>query len=506
MLDASGSGGGRRAGVLLLAGVAIVLLAVSNQSFWIDETLTGWKACVATLQGWWRAMVEERASDLQMPLYMIFMWAWEKVAGHGEWSFRAANALWFLPGLLAIDRATNRWMGCAVAVALLSSPFAWYYLDEARPYAMQLGSALLVAAALIKLRRGFSRDESPSAESVEGRETRNWTAVLVVGAVLLAGSSLLGLVWLGAGLLLLLLLGTPRKLFRWGLRHWGGLSVGGACTVGLGAYYLWSLSIGARATAVATTDLRTTVFVFYELLGFSGLGPGRTQLRADGASALLPYSIPLALYGLLVAAVAAAGLGWIWRTLPRRSVGVTTGVLMGAMLFLLGVGVATHFRVLGRHFTPVWPAVGLVLGAGLWSCWQTRAVGWKMVAAAFIGACLVSSMSFRWGERHRKDAYREAALLAQHTIGRGGSVWWSAEKSGAEFYGLKVGSDPESGRAAYLIVNPEAGAIDNLPGPRLVVASKPDLYDMSGTLAAYLSTNGYQKASNLPGFVVWGKQ
>jgi hypothetical protein len=481
-----------------------VLLAVSKQSFWIDETLTGWKASAASLKAWWRAMVEERASDLQMPLYMIFMWAWEKLAGHGEWALRAINAVWFLPGLIAIDRATCRGLGWGTAVALLISPFAWYYLDEARPYAMQLGSALLVTASILRLRADFWSENSHPQENAQ-RDARRWTAILVTGAVLLAGSSLLGLIWLGAAGLLLLLLVKPKRLVSWLREHWAVLSLGGVCTVGLGIYYLWSLTVGARASAAASTDLRSALFVFYELLGFSGLGPGRTELRAHGLSAIRPYLIPLAVYGMLLAAIGTAGLRWIWREMSSRTRGITFGVLALFVGMLFALGVVTHFRVLGRHFTPLWPSLGLVIGAGFYSLWQSRRLGPRIVGAAFAAACLVSCLSFGFAERHRKDAYREAAGFARKAIEQRQSVWWNAEKSGADLYGLNVGTDPKSDTTAFIIINPTAGMIDSLPPPRYVLASKPDLYDGSEALVAYLSKNGYEQVSRLPGFVIWGK-
>lgn len=125
-------------GVFALA-VAVGCLAISNRSFWIDETLSALKALMPTLGDWWRGMVQEKASDLQMPLYMVYLWGWEKLFGSGEWALRAANLPWFGAGVgwfvLAFPRGGQR--GLALLVALCSA-MAWYYLDEARPYTMQL--------------------------------------------------------------------------------------------------------------------------------------------------------------------------------------------------------------------------------------------------------------------------------------------------------------------------------------------------------------------------------
>ena len=46
------------------------------------------------------------------------------------------------------------------ACMALFCPFAWYYLDEARPYAMQLGASLLVVASLARLARDSAMAEA----------------------------------------------------------------------------------------------------------------------------------------------------------------------------------------------------------------------------------------------------------------------------------------------------------------------------------------------------------
>src|SRR4051812_33810041 len=77
------------AGILVLAAFAVCCLAVSGQSFWIDEAAAVTKAIQPTLAGWWHEMATEWGSDKQMPLYMFVLWPWEKIFGSGEWWLRA---------------------------------------------------------------------------------------------------------------------------------------------------------------------------------------------------------------------------------------------------------------------------------------------------------------------------------------------------------------------------------------------------------------------------------
>src|SRR6266542_5683358 len=85
----------------VLAALAVGLVAVSAQSFWIDEACTAWKATQTTLRLWWEVNRADRGSDLQMPLYMLFAWGWAQVFGASEVALRGANLPWFWLGLVA---------------------------------------------------------------------------------------------------------------------------------------------------------------------------------------------------------------------------------------------------------------------------------------------------------------------------------------------------------------------------------------------------------------------
>src|SRR5581483_417383 len=94
--DARGEREAARMWPWVLAGLTVCLAAISHQSLWIDEALTGGKASQRTLADWWRMMVEVKGSDLQMPLYMVYLWGFAKVFGASEWALRAANIPWFV--------------------------------------------------------------------------------------------------------------------------------------------------------------------------------------------------------------------------------------------------------------------------------------------------------------------------------------------------------------------------------------------------------------------------
>src|SRR6266478_3938998 len=175
-----------------LAGLMVCLLAVSGDSVWIDEALTAQEAAHETPGGMWRMVLHDKGSDLQMPLYIFYMWSWVKVFGASEWALRAANIPWFVAAIAIFTGAftgPRRW---AMGLVALGCPFAWYYLNEARPYAIQLSASMVVFAALYRL--------SQSSILTAGQE-RAWVLAFFLGMICLCGSSLLGMIWAGAALL-----------------------------------------------------------------------------------------------------------------------------------------------------------------------------------------------------------------------------------------------------------------------------------------------------------------
>src|SRR5438046_2892386 len=137
---------------MLVPALAFVcVLAISNQSLWIDEASAAYKAQQPALRGWWEEMVTQKGSDLQMPLYMIWLWLCEKIFGSSEVALRAINLIWFLPAIAVVARSLSRERALQFAAVLATafSPFTWYYLNEARPYVMQMSASLVLVSTLI---------------------------------------------------------------------------------------------------------------------------------------------------------------------------------------------------------------------------------------------------------------------------------------------------------------------------------------------------------------------
>lgn len=472
----------------------VVLLAVHGGSLWIDEFGTAAFASQPTLSAWWREMRTTPFAEAQMPFYLLYVWCWEKLFGPGELSLRLAAAPWLVAGVVAYGGAVQKLWRTSLPIVLMviTSPFIWYYLNEARLYAMQMGAASMVLAALIAL------------VSVAGTESeeRRWLFVGAFGLILLSVISIIGMIWAAAALLAVLTLFPSTKIKKWGRQQrtlWWVLAV---LLLLLGLYYLGTVLRGARATNVGTTNWQTIVFIFYEQLGFSGIGPGRLELREQGMGALRPFLPPLIVFAVLLATIYGVGFMALWRD---GGAGRFWRVVAGLGIptsFLLGTGFISHFRVLGRHFTPLLPVLLFVAAAGVHVLWK-RGVGWRFVVVIFLGLSAGSCLQIRFAARHAKDDYRAAAFLAGQALRRGETVWWNADAAGPKYYGLPTGNEPSAAGAVVVVNNLSLDELPSGKSPEWVLVSKTDTYDQRGAVQRYLANGGYRATTNLAAFVIW---
>ena len=480
------------------AGILFVcVLAISNQSLWIDETYTALKAQQTALPGWWHEMRRAGGSDMQMPLYMVWIWVCEKFFGSSEIALRAVNLFWFLPGLIALWCALARQpqLQLAVFLATACNPFVWYYLDEARPYAMQIGVSLFLAAALC---RWSEKPYAPaSGESF-------WVWGFVVALVALSGASMLGMIWAGAAILAAIFLSPKERLLKLGRDYIFVWLVAVGMLAATGFYYLWTLKAGARASDVAATDWKNVVFIGYELLGFAGLGPGRLEIRDGGLQVFKAHVPMLGLFAALVLAVICFVVRDLLKNFPRKKILGLAVIVAAPAVFILAAGFVTHFRVLGRHFAPLLPVVVLLLGLGVSAAWRNRAAG-KILVISFFALCLASGLSLRFAARHGKDDYRSAAGLACAALAGGKSVWWSADENAAGYYHLPLTKNTSVAGRALVVINPPDDLLATLVPADMVIISRSDIYDPHGALAGFLARNQFLQTATLPAFVIWEK-
>jgi hypothetical protein len=501
-------------GVFALIQIGVMLLAISNESLWIDEFWTAHFGAMPSFREFYALLLVPSGS--QTPLHFVHFYLWGLIAPAGEFFLRLANLPLFVAGQLALFWALRAYPRKFTALFLALSalhPMVWQYANEARPYIMMYAGAQMILAFLLNI-------HAPGADA--RRFDPLFMSLFVVGGVLLFGASMLGMFWVFAACVYL-----AWYLYR--QSNWRVLTRGAtlpllaaflAATALLTAYYLNSLLQGAGASRLASSTPATVVFALYEVLGLSGIGPGRLELRATGLASLRPYAI-----GLL----AAAGIFVFAFVMGLREakdrLGTSTLVAIVAfglfpVLVVLFSGFAMHWRVLGRHLIAALPLLNLLLALGLTRLFEMDGHRGRALRWAIAAACLVlltySSLSLRFAERHRKDDYRAAAAIAQQGIAQGKRIWWAADSVGANYYGLPGQFDfmgELTGMHKPLacadvsgvqsVANASLDCLHAMSSPDIVILSKPETFDSRGEVGGYLKAGAFAKVQELPAFTVW---
>jgi hypothetical protein len=501
-------------GVFVLIQTGVMLMAISNESLWIDEFWTAHFGTLRSFRAFYDLLLVPSGS--QTPLHFLHFYLWGLIAPAGEFMLRLANLPLFVAGQLALFWAVRSWPWKFSTLFLTVSalhPMVWQYANEARPYTMMYAGAQMMLASILNMHAAGAEERAVDPLS---------TVCFVVGGILLFGASMLGMFWVFAACVYVAW--HHHRQANWRVLMRGAtlplLGVFVAVTALLTAYYLNSLLRGAGASRIASSTPATVLFAFYEVLGLSGVGPSRLALRATGLAALGPYAGWLMACAAVLLFTLAKGLQAAQERLGTRALVMVCALGLFPVVVVIASGFAMHWRVLGRHLIPALPLLNLLLALGLLSLFDTdaragRALRWTVavVCLAFLAS---SSLLLRFAERHRKDDYRAAAALAQQGVAQGQRVWWAADVVGATHYRLPGEFDfmgELTGQHKPMVCTdvPGVQAVPNaslaclraLSLPDLVILSKPETFDIQGDIGRYLQAGGYVRVQELPAFSVW---
>ncbi len=486
---------GRAVWLWLALSLGAGLLMIHSGSLWIDEGQTLRFARQPDFGSWWKTLRENTYSEAQMPLSMFLAWAGVQVLGDGEWQLRAANLVWVGLAGLAAGLIGWRLQNRLALPLLLLHPFLWYYANEARPYALQIAAGAWLLYLLLRWR------ELPEIAPAEA-----WAflgaAVIGYGSSLLFAFPLFGFCVLMAWQCFRL-----RRRPRLRPAAVAPLALALAALALLTVYYLETLQRGAGGARLWKVGSANLLFAFYELLGYSGLGPPRHELRelALHPSLLLSALMqPRAMAGLGGLSAVYAALAWrLWKRRGDATVRMALALaLLGAGALFAGAAVM-QFPFWGRHLAPLLPAVALAIAlaaapAGLAATWPRRAL-----CVALLAGLAASSLTLRFDQKYAKDDYRGAAAIARRALDAGQIVWWSADPEECAQYYRLTNADKSARAGLFFALHPTAAELAARPRPDVVIQSKPDVFDTHRALTAYLSTYGFQASERLTAFVIW---
>lgn len=442
-----------------------------------------------------------------MPVYNVYIWAWSRLFGAGEFALRASN----VPFVLMLSAALG-WTSYRVFrrpllwVVFCFSPFVVFYMNEARPYIAVMGCAAVSTGTLL----AYFADRPRYAT------TAPW--LCLASFVLGCGMHMLA-AFLVPVLAIHATLAVQRDRLDWRAvwRDWKTpVMTSLPLLFALACYYAWTILNGIGGTR-GSPGIGNIAFAVWEFAGMAGLGPPRNQLRAaPDLRTLMPYALWSSV------GIVALGAALVALTARRRDAGarrpdwalVEALVAGGAALIVLAV--AAHFEFWGRHLSVFFP--GLVF-ATIQMVGDGPALGRRR---GFDGAALtllvvvwlLSNVRLIADPRYSKDDYRAAATAALDEAARtGGAIAWAADPVGARYYGVDLRSPrldvdwPVKGRgvyasswsagqvSSYLAAHQSRGAI--------LVLSKPDLYDRRGAWSAAVRGRHARRIASANSFNVY---
>lgn len=496
---------------VLLFSIALIMavFAVDMQSLWLDEFGT-WKLCsLINFDSWLPTFLHWHNSDTQIPLYHFYMFLWARIVPLTEYGLRIANLPWFIGGLYAILSAlpNNRRFLVIVTLVFGLHPMMWYYMNEARPYMVIFCGAALASSWFLYIMRN-------DTYATQQKDNQIWR--LAIGLFILMTTSLLGIIWSVTFFIMAIIFFLQRIDI---LKHWtrkDSLLLGVLCILLIPVFIHYGLTVinGVGATALHENTLMSFGFGFYELLGLVGLGPGRAELRDIGISAIgqswfvlsiaTVFFIGLLLIGLIGARrVNARFLKWA----------VFSFVLPIVILYILGD--IKHWRVVGRHLYPLIIPITLLYAFGFEVLFEkyknsrTTARSFYLAFGIVVTCCFIySTFMISTSLKHKRENYLVAAEVASNKIKSGESVWWAAEKLGAQYYQVpfsEMAVCETCNNHFVSLANPEKSRLLSLKKPGLIVYSRQDTYDINNTISSYIRAENYILSQRLMGFDIWVK-
>lgn len=371
------------AAVTLLA-LALRLVTLSEQSYWLDESYTVHLVRLG-LGPMLRAIPRTESTP---PLYYVLAWAWTHVFGSGEYGLRSISALagtgTVLVGGLIADRVAGARAALIAAALLAVSPFLVWFSQEARAYAL---ASLLTAVALLCL--------LDHAEFGRGRPLAGWAGAAALALCTHYFTAFLiapGAVWL-----------------LWTGRHRAPVRIA-AAAVALVAAALVPLALAQQGTGHAD---------------YIANGALSRRILQVPKQLLMGYASPgQLLTGVLAAAAVAAGAGWPLVTRrPLRSTSArlilftaASGVLLPIGLALIGLDFLNT-----RNLLPVLAPLTAIAAAGFAAPGARRWAPWCGVGVIAVFGAVVALVNthpayqrpdFRGAVQALGPATRDRVVLA----------------------------------------------------------------------------------------------
>jgi len=422
----------------LTVSIIISIASITNQSLWIDESVTAWLASHPTLHEIVDIQINTGGGETQKLFHVWYIWAWAKVFGISEYSLRFSNLPFLFIFLLTVQWGTkilfkNRWLWVLAAL----NPFVWFYMNEARPYmGVTAFSSIAVVSFLIYV-----------LEPTYKPRLMPWLCLF--GLFMSTG-----MVMLGAFIIpcFLVVLGWSYKLDsdKWKnfLRDWIlPILIFLPFFLALGGWFVWvTLYQGAKGQ-IETPSFLNSLFGLYEFLGFLGLGPPRNLLRSEPSlhtffqSGYIVTFITGVTCWIIVSVISMMN---IWKKDLSKRISLMIVMFLVGIISFHFVAYFFHFRYWGRHMAQFFPLFILIIIAALSHIvYRYQRINLRHFAIWTLAVIwLLSSFRLVFLRAYEKDDYRSAVSYVESAVRSGGTILWAADTFGASYYGISCINNP----------------------------------------------------------------
>ena len=481
------------------------LFFASKQSFWIDEGMTLSFALVGDFSTFLNNLWATKASEAQMPGYLVYMRLWTMIFGDSELISRISNFPWimlyaFSWQKLSLFFTSNRIAQNLFVICGALLPFCTYYAIELRPYCALLALGTSTLLGLISVRFG------------KGGQLLTVVSVLVASIIHMFGLFLI----LSAVFVEIITNGSDIKsLFR----KWKKpVLITMPFLIIVFCYYISTVLRGSGGIKIAPSFLNF-VEIFYEFIGLAGLGPDRQTLHLPGLIAAFfkstLYLAPIVLACLMMTVSLCRGVA------SRRKLELTDGsrvyiyclsISIFGVVSLFIASKIVGFQAVARHATLFFssfaaPLVGYVCG-GLETNWNDLKLKDRFICLIFLMSWTASSSRLFIVEKYFRDDYR--GVISQiKTIGSEDlTVVMLGNSETYAYYFDSIFKDmlkPKVVLANYSTVNDFTVLMGSLKSKKtLLVLYKPNIYDPNGALSSWVNSNSrFSINSKFVNFELW---
>ncbi|WP_375272199.1 glycosyltransferase family 39 protein [Sphingomonas sp.] len=396
----------RRVAALLLAIVALAvvlrLYRLDAQPLWIDED-----ASLEDALAFGRAGLAGLATDHVAPLHTVLLWAVSRIGGVGEWTLRLPSVVagvLCVPIVFALVRRLFGDIRAALVSALLVaiSPFAIWYAQEARMY------ALLMLLALIHVHLSW-----PAV----GRELRTaeLAAVTFVTTLGLYTHHYMLLLSATFGLFLLLAGGASGIVATLCSRRFWAWSATQVFAFALFGFWLWVTAdkLGNDAGFSKPAAILWAPYALFSFVTGPAFGPSTAELRGNVGAALRAEIGPIALVGTAAAIVSIAGLRAVLRPDQRVAGAWLLTWLLLPLTLAIAATLLTRIQFNVRYVVFSFPALMILFAFALSDALTAPRRRWPVLLAeaVMVGVMTVSLVNWFTNARYGKEDLRGAAAI-----------------------------------------------------------------------------------------------